>query len=142
MLDPDEVQALFAVPLGTATTDHTGDCSWPLQDTSLGDGLDIVVNVGPGSEQALANDMSLSDLTGISGVGDRASWGLLAGYFPHLGAVKGQDTCELTVGGGNGQLAVATTGQGVVAQIDDAALPGLMQRLGKLCNEIFAHLGS
>ncbi len=141
MVTQAEVQALFSVPLGTYTTDHTGDCTWPLSDSSVGDGLDVFVNVGQG-EGPLDQDMGLSDLTPISGIGDHASWGLLAGYFPHLGAVKGQDTCELTVGGGNGQLSVPTTGKGVFAKIDDAALPGLMQQLGALCTEIFGKLGA
>ncbi len=139
LAQPD-VQALFSVPLGTSTTDHTGDCTWPLSDPSMGDGLDVVVNVGQG-EGPLDQDMGLSDVTPISGIGDHASWGLLAGYFPHLGAVKGQDTCELTIGGGNGQLSVHTSGKGVFAKIDDAAVPGFMQQFGALCDQIFAGLG-
>ena len=86
--------------------------------------------------------MGTSDVTSISGIGDRASWGLIGGYFPHLGAVKGQATCELTIGGGDGQLSVATSGKGVFAKIDAAALPGFMQRFGALCNAIFSGIGA
>jgi hypothetical protein len=137
-----DVQALFSVPLGTSTTDHTGNCTWPLSDPSQGDGLDVVVNVGQG-EGPLDQDMGLTgELTSISGVGDHASWGLLAGYFPHLGAVKGQYTCELTIGGGNAELSVPTTGKGVFAAIDPSALPGFMQKFGALCSSIFAGLGA
>jgi hypothetical protein len=137
-----DVQALFSVPLGSTTPDHTGNCTWRLSDPSKGDGLDIVVNVGQG-EGPLDDDMGLSGaVTSISGIGDHANWGLLAGYFPHLGAVKGNDTCELTIGGGNGQLSVHSSGKGVFAKIDAAALPGFMQHLGALCNEIFAGLGA
>jgi hypothetical protein len=136
-----DVQALLSVPLGTYTTDHTGDCTWPLSDPSKGDGLDVVVNVGQG-EGGLDQDMGLSDVTPVSGIGDHASWGLLGGYFPHLGAVKGQATCELTIGGGNGQLSVPTSGKGVFAKIDAAALPGFIKQFGALCNEIFAGLGA
>jgi hypothetical protein len=140
MLKASDVQALFSEPLGTPTTDHTGDCTWPLSDPNKGDGLDIVVNVGEG-EGPLDTDMGLSDTTPISGIGDKAMWGLLAGYFPHLGAVKGSATCELTAGsGGNGQLNVPTTGKGEFAKIDAAALPAFLQKFGGLCNEIFAAL--
>ncbi len=140
MLNQADVQALFSEPLGTSTTDHTGDCTWPLSDPNKGDGLDIVVNVGEG-EGPLDTDMGLSDTTPISGIGDKAMWGLLAGYFPHLGAVKGNATCELSAGsGGDGQLNVPTTGQGEFAKIDAAALPGFLQKFGGLCNEIFAAL--
>ena len=140
MLNQADVQALFSEPLGTSTTDHTGDCTWPLSDPNKGDGLDIVVNVGEG-EGPLDTDMGLSDTTPISGIGDKAMWGLLAGYFPHLGAVKGNATCELTAGsGGDGQLNVPTTGKGEFAKIDAAALPGFLQKFGGLCNEIFAAL--
>ena len=140
MLKPADVQALFSVPLASPTTDHLGNCNWPLSDPSKGDGLDIVVNVGEG-EGPLDDDMGLSDLTPISGIGDHASWGLLAGYFPHLGAVKGQNTCELTIGGGDGQVSAPSTGKDVFVKIDDAALPGFMQQFGALCNQVFAGLG-
>jgi hypothetical protein len=130
------------VPLGSTSPDHTGDCTWHLSDPSKGDGLDIVVNVGQG-EGPLGQDMGTGgDLKSISGIGDHASWGLIAGYFPHLGAVKGNATCELSIGGGNEQLSVPSSGKGVFAKIDDAALPGFMQHLGALCNEIFAGLGA
>jgi hypothetical protein len=137
-----DVQALFSTPLGTYTTDHTGNCTWPLGDPSKGDGLDVVVNAGQGTGP-LDQDMGLTgELTSISGVGDRASWGLLAGYFPHLGAVKGQYTCEITIAGGNAELSVPTTGKGVFAAIDATALPGFMQQFGVLCSQIFAGLGA
>lgn len=141
MLKQADVQALFSVQLASTKTDVMGQCTWSLSDPSKGDGLDIVVNVGQG-EGALDQDMGLSDLTPISGIGDHASWGLLGGYFPHLGAVKGQATCEVDISGGDGQLSVPTSGQGVFARIDAAALPGFMQRFGALCNEIFAGLGA
>lgn len=141
-LKPADVQALFKTPLGQPTTDHLGNCTWPLADPSQGDGLDIVVNVGQG-EGPLNNDMGTGgSTTPISGIGDHASWGLLGGYFPHLGAVKGQATCEVDISGGDGQLGVPTSGQGVFAKIDAAALPGFMQRFGALCNDIFAGLGA
>jgi hypothetical protein len=135
-----DVQALFSTPLGTSTTDHTGDCTWPLGDPSIGDGLNVVVNVGQG-EGPLNDDMGTTGVTPISGIGDHATWDLLGGYFPHLGAVKGQDTCELSIAGGNGQLSVHTTGKGVFAAIDPTALPAFMQQFGALCNEIFAGIG-
>jgi hypothetical protein len=142
MLKPADVQALFSVPLATTRSDLMGDCTWRLSDPDRGDGLDVSINVGKG-EAALDRDMGLAgDQTAISGVGDHASWSLLAGYFPHLGAVKGNTTCELTIGGGNGQLSVPTTGKGVFAKIDPSALPAFMQQFGALCNEIFAGLGA
>ena len=63
-LDPANVQALFAVTLDTPTTDHLGNCTWPLTDPSVGDGLAVVVNVGEG-EGPLDTDM------GIGGRHDR-----------------------------------------------------------------------
>ena len=142
MIRQADVQALFSVPLATHTTDHMGNCTWPLIDPSKGDGLDVVVNVGEG-DGPLNTDMGMGGaVTPISGIGDRATWGLIAGYFPHLGAVKGNDTCELTIGGGNSQLSAPSTGKDVFAKIDDTALPGFMQHLGALCNEIFAGLGA
>ena len=138
MLNQADVQALFSVPLGTSTTDHTGDCTWPLSDPSRGDGLDVFVNTG--GDRSITNDISFDTGTSLSGVGDQAVWELLAGYFPHLGALQGQDSCELTIGGGNGQLSVPTTGQDAFAKIDEAALPGFLQEFGGLCNEIFAAL--
>ncbi len=106
----------------------------------MGDGLAVVVNVGQG-EAPLDADMGLGgDTTAISGIGDKASWQLLAGYFPHLGAVKGNTTCELTAGGGNAQLKVATSGTGPLAGIDPSAVPGFMGKFGQLCNQIFAGL--
>ncbi len=140
MLNRADVQALFSVPLGTSTTDHTGDCTWPLSDPSRGDGLDVFVNTG--GDRSITNDISFDTGTPLSGVGDQAVWELLAGYFPHLGALQGQDSCELTIGGGNGQLSVPTTGQDVFAKIDDAALPGFLQELGGLCSQVFAALGA
>ena len=125
-LDPASVQALFAVTLDAPTTDHLGNCTWPLTDPSVGDGLAVVVNVGQG-EGPLDTDMGMGGATtAISGIGDKASWQLLAGYFPHLGAVKGDTTCELTVGGGNAQLNVARSGTGPLAGIDPSAVPGFM----------------
>ncbi len=139
-LDPASVQALFAVTLDAPTTDHLGNCTWPLTDPSVGDGLAVVVNVGQG-EGPLDTDMGMGGATtAISGIGDKASWQLLAGYFPHLGAVKGDTTCELTVGGGNAQLNVARSGTGPLAGIDPSAVPGFMAKLGQLCNQIFAGL--
>jgi hypothetical protein len=141
-LKPRDVQALFKAPLGQPTTDHLGNCTWPLADTSQGDGLDIVVNVGQGTS-SLDQDMGIGgDLTPISGIGDKADRQLLAGYFPHFGAVKGNATCELTAGGGNAALNVATTGQGPLAAIDPAAVAPFMAKFGALCNEIFAGLGA
>jgi hypothetical protein len=142
MLKQEDVQALFSVPLATTKSDLMGKCTWPLSDPDKGDGLDVFVNVGEG-EGSLDDDMGPSgDTTPVSGIGDRARWDLLGGYFPHLGAVKGQATCEVSIAGGNGQTSVHTTGKGVFAKIDDAALPGFMQQLGGLCNEIFAGLGA
>lgn len=139
-LDPATVQALFAVTLADPTTDHMGNCTWPLTDPTIGDGLSIIVNVGQG-EGPLDQDMSLGGkATPISGIGDKASWELTAGYFPHLGAVKGDATCELTATGGNGQLKIATTGTGPLAAIDPAAVPAFMAKFGDLCNQIFAGL--
>ncbi len=139
-LDPAGVQALFTVTLDTPTTDHLGNCTWPLTDPTVGDGLEVVVNVGEG-EGPLDNDMGIGgDTTAISGIGDKASWQLLAGYFPHLGAVKGDTTCELTAAGGNAQLKVPTSGTGPLAGIDPTALPAFMQQFGQLCNEIFTGL--
>lgn len=139
-LDPASVQALFAVTLDTPTTDHLGNCTWPLTDPSVGDGLEVIVNVGQG-EGPLDADMGIGgDATAISGIGDKASWQLLAGYFPHLGAVKGDTTCELTAGGGNAQLKVPTSGTGPLAGIDPSAVPGFMTKFGQLCNQIFAGL--
>ena len=51
-LDPADVQALFTVTLDTPTTDHLGNCTWPLTDPSVGDGLEVVVNVGEGEGPA------------------------------------------------------------------------------------------
>jgi hypothetical protein len=141
-LDPASVQALFAVTLDTPTTDHLGNCTWPLTDPSVGDGLEVVVNVGQG-EGPLDADMGIGGgTTAITGIGDKADWQLLAGYFPHLGAVKGNTTCELTAGGGNAQLNVATTGTGPLAGIDPSAVPGFMAKFGQLCNQIFAGLAT
>lgn len=139
-LDQASVQALFAVTLDTPTTDHLGNCTWPLTDPSVGDGLDIVVNVGQGTS-SLDQDMGIGgSVTPISGIGDKASWQLLAGYFPHLGAVQGDTTCELTAGGGNAQLNVKTSGTGPLAGIDPSAVTGFMTKFGQLCNQIFAGL--
>lgn len=140
-LNQADVQALFSTPLGTSTTDHTGNCTWPLSDPSIGDGLTVVVNVGQG-EGPLNQDMGTTGVTAISGIGDHATWDFIAGYFPHLGAVKGQDTCEISIAGGNAQLSVNTTGKGVFATIDPAAVPAFMQQFGALCNEIFAGIGA
>ncbi len=142
MLKTDDVQALFSVPLATPTTDHLGTCTWPLIDPSKGDGLSVFVNVGGDAQHALNSDIDLAKATPIGGIGDIAAWELLGDYFPHLGAAKGQATCELTIGGGNGQLSVHTTGSGVFAQIDPSAVPGFMQQFGNLCNEVFAGLGA
>lgn len=139
MLQSADVQALFAVPIGTPTSDHLGDCTWPLADPSLGDGLDVVVNVGPGSQQSLRDDMGTTGLTHVNGVGDQADWDLLAGYIPHLGASKAQDTCELTVG--NKQVNAPTSGKDVFTKIDATALPGFMAKVGALCTAIFTGLG-
>lgn len=142
LVKQEDVQALFSVPLGSTSPDHAGDCTWHLSDPSKGDGLDMVVEVGRG-ESALNDDMGLAgDVKSISGIGDHARWALIADHFPHLGAVKGNYTCELTIGGGNGQLSVPSTGKGVFAKIDDSALPGFMEHLGALCNDIFAALGA
>ncbi len=137
-----DVQALFKATLGQPTADHLGNCTWPLADPSQGDGLDIVVNVGQGTS-SLDQDMGIGgSVTPISGFGDKATWGLIAGYFPHFGAVKGNATCELTAGGGNASLNVATTGQGPLAAIDPAAVAPFMAKFGALCNQIFAGLGA
>jgi hypothetical protein len=141
MLKPADVQALFSVPLASPTTDHLGNCTWPLSDPSKGDGLDVVVNIGQGSGP-LNNDINLAAANQLSGVGDTAAWELLGGYFPHLGAVKGQATCELTIGGGNGQLNVPTTGQDVFAKIAPSDLPAFIKKFGDLCNQIFAGLSA
>ncbi len=139
-LDPASVQALFTVSLDQPSTDHLGNCTWPLTDPTVGDGLEVVVNEGEG-EGPLDNDMGIGgDTTNISGIGDKASWQLLAGYFPHLGAVKGDTTCELTAAGGNAQLKVPTSGTGPLASINPTALPAFMQHFGELCNQIFAGL--
>ncbi len=146
MLKQADVQALFAFPLGSPTTDHLGNCSWHLADPNNGDGLNVVVNNDP---HALANDIGLPSpgasgqfaVRPLSGVGDSARWELLAGYDPHVGAIKGQATCELTSDPANGQLNVKTT-KGLVPAIDPVALPGFIQMFGALCNEIFAGLGA
>jgi hypothetical protein len=140
LLNQADVQALFSVPLASTKTDGLGECTWPLSDPDKGEGLSISINVGQG-DGPLKDDMGTDD-TPIRGIGDSASWNLVGGYFPHLGAVKGQDTCELLIGGGNAQLSVPTTGKGVFAAIDPAALPGFMQQLGALCNTIFASIGA
>ena len=141
MLKPADVQALFSVPLASPTTDHLGNCSWHLSDPSKGEGLDVVVNVGQGSGP-LNDDLNLASATPLSGVGDTAGWELIGGYFPHLGAVKGNATCELSIAGGDGQLSVPTTGRDVFAKIDPAALPGFIKSFGDLCNQVFAGLGA
>ena len=51
------------------------------------------------------------------------------------------DGGELAVTGDLAQLNVATV-PGVYTSIDPAALPGFIQRLGGLCNEVFVGLGS
>ena len=137
-----DVQALFSVPLGsTFVTDHTGELHVAPQRSVQGrrPGHRRQRRAGRGSAERRHG--TGADVKSIGGIGDHASWGLIAAYFPHLGAVKGNDTCELTIGGGNGQLSVPSTGKGVFAKIDDAALPGFMQHLGALCNEIFAGPG-
>lgn len=141
MLKPADVQALFSVPLASPTTDHLGNCTWHLSDPSKGDGLDVVVNVGQGSGP-LNDDLNLASATPLSGVGDTAGWELLGGYFPHLGAIKGNATCELSIAGGDGQLSVPTTGRDVFAKIDPAALPAFIKSFGDLCNQVFAGLGA
>jgi len=138
MLKTADVQALFSVPLeAKPDSDQMGTCDWGLTDPSKGEGLDVQVTVGDPNGLA----MDLSKATPLTGVGDRAGWDASA-YYPHVGAIKGQATCELSIGGGDGQLSVPTTGQGVFAKIDPAALPGFMQQFGDLCNEIFAGLGA
>jgi len=149
MLKAADVQDLFAFPLGTSSTDHLGNCTWHLADPNNGDGLDVVVR-DDNDQQALANDIGLPSpgasgkfaIQPLTGVGDSARWELLGGYFPHVGAIKGQATCELTAGGGDAQLNVKTTGKNVFATIDPVALPGFIQNFGALCNEIFAGLGA
>ena len=149
MLKQADVQALFAFPLGRSSTDHLGDCTWRLADSNNGDGMDVVVR-NDNDQHALANDIGLPSpgasgrfaIRPLSGVGDSARWELLGSYFPHVGAIKGPATCELTVDGGDAQLTVKTTGAGVFATIDPAALPGFIQKFGALCNEIFAALGA
>jgi hypothetical protein len=140
MLKQADVEALFSVPLATTKTDVMGQCTWNLSDPSKGDGLDVYVTVGDSSQQATING-DLAEATPVSGVGDKAGWEPIF-EFPHLGAIKGQATCELTIGGGDGQLSVPTSGQGVFAKIDPAALPGFIQRFGALCTQIFAGLGA
>jgi hypothetical protein len=140
MLNQADVQALFSVPLAAPTTDHLGGCTWHLTDPSKGDGLTVSVNTG--GDLSIQNDIDFHTAKPLSGVGDQAVWELLAGYFPHVGAIQGQDTCELTIGGGNGQLSVHSTGSGVFAKIDDAALPGFIDKLGALCSQIFSALGA
>jgi hypothetical protein len=133
--------------LGSSSADHLGNCSWRLADSNNGDGLDVAVN---NDQHALANDIGLPSpgasgqfaIQPLSGVGDSARWELLGGYFPHVGAIKGQATCELTTSGGDAQLSVKTTGKGDFATIDPVALPGFIQKFGALCNEIFAGLGA
>ena len=149
MLKQADVQALFAFPLGSSRTDHLGNCSWRLADSNNGDGLDVVAR-NDNDQHSLANDIGLPSpgtsgpfaIHPLSGVGDSARWELLGGYFPHVGAIKGRATCELTAGGGNAQLNVKTTGKDVFAAIDPVALPGFIQKFGALCNEIFAGLGA
>ncbi len=140
MLKAADAQALFSVPLATTKSDVMGTCTWNLSDQSKGDGLYIYVTVGDTSQQSSVTTAMASG-TPESGVGDKAAYEPI-GPFPHLGALKGQATCELTIGGGDGQLSVPTTGQGVFATIDPAALPGFIQHFGALCNEIFAGLGA
>lgn len=138
MLKTADVQALFSVPLkAKPDSDQMGTCDWGLTDPNKGEGLDVQVTVG--DPHGLA--MDLSTATPLTGVGDRAGWDASA-YYPHVGAIKGQTTCELSIGGGDGQLSVPTSGQGVFAKISPAALPGFMQQYGNLCNEIFAGLGA
>jgi len=149
MLKQADVQALFAFPLGSSSTDHLGNCTWRLADPNNGDGMDVVVR-NDNDQHALANDIGLPSpgasgqfaVRPLSGVGDSARWELLGGYFPHVGAIKGQATCELTVDGGDAQLSVKTTGKDVFAAIDPVALPGFIQKFGALCNEIFMGLGA
>ena len=147
MLKQADVQALFAFPLGSSNADHLGNCTWHLADSNNGGGLDVAVD---NDQHALANDIGLPSpgssgqfaIQPLSGVGDSARWELLGGYFPHIGAIKGQATCELTTSGGDAQLNVKTTGKDVFATIDPAALPGFIQKFGALCNEIFTGLGA
>ena len=141
MLKPSDVQALFSLPLATHKTDVMGQCDWPLSDPSKGDGLDVFVTVGDSTQQATVT-AEVAKASALSGVGDAAAWELIGGYFPHLDAVKGRATCEFTIGGGNGQLSVPTSGQNVFAKMDDAALPGFMKQFGALCTQIFAGLGA
>ena len=149
MLKQADVQALFAFPLGSSSTDHLGNCTWHLADPNNGDGMDVVVRTD-NDQRALANDIGLPSpgasgqfaVRPLSGIGDSARWELLGGYFPHVGAIKGQATCELTTSGGNTQLSVKTTGNGDFATIDPVALPGFIQKFGALCNEIFAGMGA
>ena len=140
MLNAADVQALFSVPLATTMSDVMGTCTWNLSDQSKGDGLYVYVTVGDSSEQSSVTTAMASG-TPESGVGDKAAYEPI-GPFPHLGAVKGQVTCELTIGGGDGQLSVPTSGQGVFATIEAAALPGFIQHFGALCNQIFEGLGA
>jgi hypothetical protein len=149
MLKQADVQALFAFPLGRSTADHLGNCSWGLADSNNGGGMDVAVS-NDNDQHALANDIGLPSpgasgqfaIQPLNGVGDSARWELLGGYFPHVGAIKGQATCELTTSGGDAQLSVKTTGKGDFAMIDPVALPGFIQKFGALCNEIFAGLGA
>jgi hypothetical protein len=141
MLKPADVQALFSVPLASPTTDHLGNCTWRLSDPSKGDGLDVVVNVGQGSGP-LNDDINLATANQLTGIGDSAAWELIGGYFPHLGSVKGNATCELSIAGGDGQLSVPTTGQDVFAKIGPSDLPAFIKKFGDLCNQIFAGLGA
>ena len=149
LLKQADVQALFAFPLGRSSTDHLGNCSWPLADPNNGDGMNVSVR-NDNDQHALANDIGLPSpgasgqfaVRPLSGVGDSARWELLGGYFPHVGAIKGQATCELTVDGGDAQLSVKTTGKDVFATIDPVALPGFIQKFGALCNEIFTGIGA
>lgn len=147
LLKQADVQALFAFPLGSSNADHLGNCTWRLADSNNGGGLDVAVD---NDQHALANDIGLPSpgssgpfaIHPLSGVGDSARWELLGGYFPHVGAIKGKATCELTTSGGSTQLSVKTTGKGDFATIDPVALPGFIQKFGALCNEIFTGLGA
>ncbi len=149
MLKAADVQALFAFPLGSSRTDHLGNCTWHLADPNNGDGLYVVVR-DSNDQRALEDDIGLPSpgasgqfaILPLSGVGDSARWELIGGYFPHVGAIKGRATCEVSAAGGDAQLNVKTTGQGVFATIDPVALPGFIQKFGALCNEIFASLGA
>ena len=140
LLKPADVQTLFKAALGAPQSPITGECDWALSDPSKGDGA-LSLHVDR-SQPGLAQDMVLApQMTSLSGVGDSAKWGLAVGVDPLLIATKGNHGCELAVTGDLTQLNVATV-PGIYTTIDPSALPGFIQQLGSLCNEVFAGLGS